>query len=193
METKDFTENISVNRNFPLQKFLNLPEVPCQRNTEARLSKARKYLKHLRPEHCIVHLVRLTKDCTVAGKLYPKGMTFRNDGNTRAMNWEKQGSDFLPEKLVAITYDYEDLEDYQERVEVQLDDMPIPIMGYIDFRFKNKIVDLKTTTRMPSQPTEAQKRQMAFYSMAYPNDSVDLFFATPKEHKKMTINKKAFL
>jgi len=41
---------------------------------------------------------------------------------------------------------------------------------------------------MPSQPTEAQKRQMAFYSMAYPNDSVDLFFATPKEHKKFTLD-----
>ena len=71
MEIKDFTGNISVNSNYPLQEFLNLPEVPCQRNTEARLGKARKYLKNVRPEHCIVHLVRLTKDCTVAGKLYP--------------------------------------------------------------------------------------------------------------------------
>ena len=91
-------------------------------------------------------------------------------------------------EVIDENFDYEDLEDYQERVEVQLEDMPIPIMGYIDFRFKNKIVDLKTTTRMPSQPTEAQKRQMAFYSMAYPNDSVDLFFATPKEHKKFTLD-----
>ena len=91
-------------------------------------------------------------------------------------------------EVIDENFDYEDLEDYQERVEVRLEDMPIPIMGYIDFRFKNKIVDLKTTTRMPSQPTEAQKRQMAFYSMAYPNDSVDLFFATPKEHKKFTLD-----
>ena len=68
-----------------------------------------------------------------------------------------------------------------------MDDMPVPIMGYIDFRFKDKIVDLKTTTRMPTRPTEAQKRQMALYSMAYPSNSVDLFFATPKEHKKFTL------
>jgi hypothetical protein len=40
---------------------------------------------------------------------------------------------------------------------------------------------------MPTRPTEAQKRQMALYSMAYPNSSVDLFFATPKEHKKFTL------
>jgi len=39
---------------------------------------------------------------------------FRNDGNTRALNWEKQGSDYLPEKLVAIIYDYEDLDQIKE-------------------------------------------------------------------------------
>ena len=60
-------------------------------------------------------------------------------------------------------------------------------MGYIDFLFKDTIVDLKTTNRMPSRPTEAQKRQMALYSMAYPKNSVDLFFASPREHKKFTL------
>ena len=49
-----------------------------------------------------MHLVRLTKDCTVAGKLYPKGMVFRVDGNTRALNWEKEGSELINE--------YEDLD-----------------------------------------------------------------------------------
>ena len=89
--------------------------------------------------------------------------------------------------VIDENFDYENLEAYQEKVEVPIDDMPVPIMGYIDFRFKDKIVDLKTSTRMPSRPTEAQKRQMALYSMAYPNSSVDLFFATPKEHKKFTL------
>ena len=114
MDIKDFTANITVNSNFSLEEFLNLPEVPCQRNTEARLHKARKYLKNVRPEHCIVHLVRLTKNCEVAGKLYPKGMLFRNDGNTRAMNWQEGGSDYLPQKLVAIIYEYEDLEEIRK-------------------------------------------------------------------------------
>ncbi len=91
-------------------------------------------------------------------------------------------------KIIDDNFNYTDLQDYQERVEVELEDMPVPIMGYIDFRFKDKIVDLKTTTRMPSQPSEAQKRQMAFYSMAYPTNSVDLFFATPKDYKKFTLD-----
>ena len=89
--------------------------------------------------------------------------------------------------VIDENFDYKNLEAYQEKVEVPIDDMPVPIMGYIDFRFKDKIVDLKTSTRMPTRPTEAQKRQMALYSMAYPNSSVDLFFATPKEHKRFTL------
>jgi len=89
--------------------------------------------------------------------------------------------------VIDKNFDYKNLEAYQEKVEVPIDDMPVPIMGYIDFRFKDKIVDLKTSTRMPIRPTEAQKRQMALYSMAYPNSSVDLFFATPKEHKRFTL------
>lgn len=84
-------------------------------------------------------------------------------------------------------FSYKDLEDYQEKVEVQIDDLPIPIMGYIDFRFKDTIVDLKTTSRMPSRPTEAQNRQMALYSMAYPKKKVELFFASPKDYKKFPL------
>ena len=90
-------------------------------------------------------------------------------------------------EILDKNFKYKNLEDYQEKVEVQFDDMPVPVIGYIDFRFKDKIVDLKTSARMPYKPTEAQKRQMAFYSMAYPDNSVDLFFATPKDYKKFTL------
>ena len=86
-------------------------------------------------------------------------------------------------------FKYDNLESYQEKVEVQVEDLPIPIMGYVDFLFKDKIVDLKTTNRMPSKPTEAQKRQMALYSMAYPDKGIDLFFVSPKGHKVYTLDK----
>ena len=90
-------------------------------------------------------------------------------------------------KVIDENFNYDNFEAYQEKVSVQIDDLPVPIIGYIDFRFADKIVDLKTTTRMPTRPTEAQKRQMALYSMAYPKSSVDLFFASPKEHKVFTL------
>ena len=85
-------------------------------------------------------------------------------------------------------FKYENLETYQEKVEVEVEDLPVPVIGYVDFLFKDKIVDLKTTNRMPSNPTEAQKRQMALYSMAYPKKSVDLFFASSKQHKVFTLS-----
>ena len=91
-------------------------------------------------------------------------------------------------EIIDNNFNYENLEDYQEKVEVKFEDLPVPILGYIDFRFKDTIVDLKTTTRMPSEPTEAQKRQMALYSMAYPDSKVDLFFASPKDYKKFTLD-----
>ena len=86
-------------------------------------------------------------------------------------------------KVLDEKFKYKKLEGYQEKVEVQLDDLPIPIIGYIDFLFDNTIVDLKTTARIPSKPTESQKRQMALYSMAYPDKKVDLFFASSKDSK----------
>ncbi len=90
-------------------------------------------------------------------------------------------------KVLDEKFKYKKLEGYQEKVEVQLDDLPIPIIGYIDFLFDNTIVDLKTTARIPSKPTESQKRQMALYSMAYPDKKVDLFFASSKDSKKFSL------
>ena len=90
-------------------------------------------------------------------------------------------------EVIDKCFDYDNLESYQERVEVKLNDLSIPIMGYIDFRFKDKVVDLKTTNRMPSEPTQAQNRQMALYSMAYPSNEIELFFASSKNHKKFKL------
>tara|TARA_R110002012_G_scaffold135303_2_gene289019 strand:+ start:270 stop:1040 length:771 start_codon:yes stop_codon:yes gene_type:complete len=87
-------------------------------------------------------------------------------------------------------FDYTDLEDYQKKIEVTFDDIPVPIIGYIDFIFKDIIVDLKTTARMPSKPTDANKRQMAIYSLAYPNYRADVFYASPKAFNKFIINEK---
>lgn len=118
VEQLDYTKNISVDINYPYEEFIRLPEVPMQRNTLDRLQKARKHLKNLRPEHCVVNLVKLTKDVKVSGKngakIYDKGMLFRIDGNTRALNWKEGGSDVIPQKLIAITYEYETIEQIKD-------------------------------------------------------------------------------
>ena len=109
---KNMLGNISIEEMF-YEDFIRLLEVPMQRNTEERLKTA-KHLKVLRPEHCIVHLVRLTKDCTVKGKFYPKGTLMRVDSNTRAMTWEEGKSDAIPEKVIAIIYALENMDAVKE-------------------------------------------------------------------------------
>ena len=42
-------------------------------------------------------------------------------------------------------------------------------IGYLDYANDNHIVDLKTTSRTPSTPTQAHLRQMAFYRSFYEN------------------------
>lgn len=86
-------------------------------------------------------------------------------------------------------FNYTELETYQEKVEINFDDLPVPILGYIDFNFKDVIVDLKTTGRMPRQPSEGHLRQMAFYSLAYPEKEVHLFYATHRDWKVFKISK----
>ena len=100
-------KNVSV-QEMCYEDFVRLMEVPMQRNTEERL-KIAKHLRVLRPEHCIVHLAKLTKDCTVEGKFYRKGLLMRVDSNTRAMAWDEGKSDAIPEKVLAIIYDWENM------------------------------------------------------------------------------------
>ena len=112
IDQKNMLETVST-MEMDYEDFIRLLEVPMQRNTEERLKTA-KHLRVLRPEHCIVHLVRLTKDCTVKGKLYRKGTLMRVDSNTRAMTWDEGKSDAIPEKVLAIIYDWETMDEVKE-------------------------------------------------------------------------------
>jgi len=112
IDQKNMLETVST-MEMDYENFIRLLEVPMQRNTEERLKTA-KHLRVLRPEHCIVHLVRLTKDCTVKGKLYRKGTLMRVDSNTRAMTWDEGKSDAIPEKVLAIIYDWETMDEVKE-------------------------------------------------------------------------------
>ena len=50
---------------------------------------------------------------------------------------------------------------YQQRVEIQLEDVPVPIIGFIDWRYDQHgmVVDLKTSERLPSAISLAHSRQ----------------------------------
>ena len=86
-------------------------------------------------------------------------------------------------------FNYKNLETYQEKIEIQFDELPIPIIGYIDFVFDDVVVDLKTTARMPSKASASNKRQLSIYAMHYKDKKSEVFYASPKEHKIFEITK----
>ena len=72
----------------------------------------------------------------------------------------------------------------QEQVTLvcKTDEWSLPIIGYLDMRFPavDKIVDLKTTLRMPSEMSAAHQRQRAIYAKAT-GDAVEFLYVTPKK------------
>jgi len=73
----------------------------------------------------------------------------------------------------------------QKKVEVtcKTNTFSIPIIGFIDFHFPKfgKIVDLKTTAKMPSSMSPAHLRQQAVYRQAFGNQEVCFLYVTPKK------------
>ena len=95
------------------QEFQDLPEVFCQRNTEARLNRARKHLAVLLPEHCIVFVAKLTQDDELQGQRFRAGYRWRIDSNTRALNWSTAGSDVIPKDLFVIELSFAEIDRIQ--------------------------------------------------------------------------------
>ena len=56
--------------------------------------------------------------------------------------------------------------DYQKEINLYLEDLPIPIRGYIDLQYKDTIRDIKTTARYPNDVSSNHARQMSIYAKA---------------------------
>ena len=70
---------------------------------------------------------------------------------------------------------------YQDRIEITLDDVPVPVIGFTDWIFEDRglIVDLKTTGRLPSSLSAAHARQGAVYLKAYGNFGMRFVYVKP--------------
>lgn len=71
----------------------------------------------------------------------------------------------------------------QHKIELILDGVPIPIIGYLDLLFPQHglLVDIKTTSRIPSEMTEAHSLQGAIYSAAMGNHEVRFAYLSGKK------------
>jgi len=72
------------------------------------------------------------------------------------------------------------LEGYQRRVEIEIPGLDVPCIGFTDFDFEDAVIDLKTTTRLPSAISAAHRRQGSIYQRASGNRAVDFIYVTPK-------------
>jgi hypothetical protein len=75
---------------------------------------------------------------------------------------------------------------YQDRIELRLDDVPVPVIGFIDWRFDEHglIVDLKTSERLPSAISLSHARQGAIYARAHGNYGMRFAYVKPTAGKK---------
>lgn len=70
----------------------------------------------------------------------------------------------------------------QHKIEVTLESVPVPFIGYLDFRWPQHgiIGDLKSTARIPSEISDAHGRQAAIYVRAGSNHQVRMMYVSPK-------------
>src|SRR5512134_235515 len=73
----------------------------------------------------------------------------------------------------------------QGRVEIWLDDVPVPVGGYTDWVFDDHglIVDLKTSERLPSTISDSHGRQGAIYAKAHGNYGMRFAYTKPAAGK----------
>ena len=107
------------------------------------------------------------------------------DTNSETALKEKKTLNNYFNQAKQLYVDYGQAEFYQQKVLLNIhEDLPIPFLGYIDFVFKDDDVgirDLKTTARMPSTISQAHSRQLALYSLAFPDKSLWCDYVTPKQ------------
>jgi hypothetical protein len=75
---------------------------------------------------------------------------------------------------------------YQEKIEIRLPDLSVPLIGYIDWRFDQHgiVVDLKTSERLPGGISDPHARQGAIYATAHGNYGMRFCYAKPVPGKK---------
>lgn len=82
-------------------------------------------------------------------------------------------------------YGKPDADGYQGRVETTMDGVPVPVVGFVDWRYSDKglIVDLKTSERFPSSIKPGQLRQGALYATANGNFGMRFVYVKPSQSK----------
>lgn len=78
---------------------------------------------------------------------------------------------------------------YQKKVELEFDDLPIPVIGYVDLEYEDCIRDIKTSARKPSELLPPVQRQLAIYATALEKDRAyaDYLYVTKTKAEVITL------
>jgi len=77
---------------------------------------------------------------------------------------------------------------YQKEINLYLDDIPVPILGYIDVQYEGLVRDIKTVSRLPSVIPDTVNRQLSIYAKAEDSDAmVDYVYVTTKKAEMISM------
>lgn len=77
----------------------------------------------------------------------------------------------------------------QHKVEIRLEGVSVPVIGYLDWLYAGEILDLKTTLRVPSFMTETHLRQASVYKTAHMDKRIRFFYCSDKRNAKHTLTR----
>jgi hypothetical protein len=80
----------------------------------------------------------------------------------------------------------------QHKVEVRLEGVSVPIIGFLDWLYADEVLDLKTTFRVPSAMSEPHIRQAAIYKTAHMDKRVRFFYCSDKKSEKHTLTREQY-
>ena len=77
---------------------------------------------------------------------------------------------------------------YQKKVSLQFEELPIPIIGYIDLQYEGTVRDIKTLQSLPSVIPPSVCRQLSVYAKAEDSNAlVDYVYITSKKAEVVTM------
>lgn len=80
----------------------------------------------------------------------------------------------------------------QHRIEINVEGLPVPIIGYLDWLYPTEIIDLKTTHRVPSSMAENHLRQASIYKTSHMDRRVRFFYASAKKSVMHTLTREEY-
>ena len=80
----------------------------------------------------------------------------------------------------------------QHKVEIRLEGVPVPVIGYLDWLYADEILDLKSTLRVPSAMSETHLRQASIYKTAHMDRRVRFFYVSDKRSEKHTLTREQY-